>query len=55
MRSLTFKLTLAFLLVSLIAIGLAAAFVWGVTSLEFNRYLQDQRLSTFAAAAKAHY
>lgn len=55
MRSLTFKLTLAFLLVSLIAIGLAAAFVWGVTSLEFNLYLQDQRLSAFAAAAKAHY
>jgi len=52
---LAFKLTLAFLLVSLIAIGLAAAFVWGVTSLAFNRYLQDQRLNVFAAAAKAHY
>jgi len=52
---LTLKLTLAFLLVSLIAIGLAAAFVWGVTSLEFNRYLQDQRQNAFAAAAKAHY
>ena len=52
---LTFKLTLAFLLVSLIAIGLAAAFIWGTTSFEFNRYLQDQRQNDFATAAKVHY
>lgn len=52
---LTAKLTIAFLLVSLIAIGLAAAFVWSATSFEFNRYIQDQRQNAFAAAAKAYY
>lgn len=52
---LTLKLTLAFLLVSLIAIGLAAVFIWGATSLEFNRYLQDQRQNEFAAVARIYY
>lgn len=52
---LTAKLAIAFLLVSLIAIGLAAAFVWSATSSEFNRYLQDQHQDAFAAAAKAYY
>ena len=52
---LTVKLTIAFLSVSLIAIGLAAAFIWGTTSLEFNKYVEDQRQQTFADAAKAHY
>lgn len=52
---LTHKLTLAFLLVSLIAIGLAAIFIWGTTSFEFNRYLQSQRQATFADAARVFY
>jgi len=54
-RSITTKLVLAFLLVGLIVIGLAAAFIWGTTSLEFNRYLQDQRQTAFATAAKAYF
>lgn len=52
---LTQKLTLAFLLVSLIAIGLAAAFIWGTTAFEFNRYLQSQRQATFAEVARGYY
>jgi signal transduction histidine kinase len=54
-RSITTKFILAFLLVGLIVIGLAAAFIWGTTSLEFNRYLQDQRQTAFATAAKAYF
>ena len=52
---LTGKLSLAFLLVSLLATGLVAAFVWSTTSSEFNRYLQDQRQSAFALAAQDYY
>lgn len=52
---LTLKLSLAFLLVSLIATGLVAAFVWGLTSSEFNRYLQGQRENAFAVAAQGYY
>jgi two-component system sensor histidine kinase BaeS len=52
---LTLKLTLAFLLVSLIAIGLAAVLIWGTTAFEFNRYLQNQRRATFAEVARGYY
>lgn len=52
---LTFKFTLAFLLVSLTAVGLAAAFIWGTTSFEFNSYLQNQRQTNFVEAARAYY
>ncbi len=52
---LTHKLTLAFLLVSLIAIGLAAAFIWSRVSSEFNRYLGDQRQNDFVAAVTIYY
>ncbi|MCX6083022.1 MAG: ATP-binding protein [Chloroflexi bacterium] len=52
---LTLKFTLAFLFVSLVAIGLAAIFIWGTTSFEFNRYLVDQRLQSFADASKSFY
>jgi signal transduction histidine kinase len=52
---LTLKLTLAFLLVSLIAIGLAAIVIGGTTSFEFNRYLQDQRQRNFADTARFYY
>lgn len=52
---LTYKLTLAFLLVSLIVIGLAAAFIWGKISYEFNQYLENQRQNEFALAANDYY
>jgi two-component system sensor histidine kinase BaeS len=52
---LTHKLTLAFLLVSLIAIGLAAIFVWATTSTQFSRYLSDQRQADFVAVVTNFY
>lgn len=52
---LTAKLSIAFLVISLIAIGLAAAFVWTNTSAEFNLYLEDQHQNAFAEAAKNYY
>jgi signal transduction histidine kinase len=52
---LTHKLTLAFLLVSLIAIGLAALFVWTATSTEFNTYLVNQRQIAFVAVVTDYY
>ncbi len=52
---LTVKLTLAFLFVSLVAIGLAAVFVWVTTSIQFSRYLLDQRRSEFIAVVSDYY
>lgn len=52
---LTSKLTLAFLLLSLIVIGLAVALIWGLISVEFNQYLEVQRQNEFAVAAKNYY
>jgi signal transduction histidine kinase len=52
---LTYKLTLAFLLVSLIAIGLAAVFVWMTTSSGFTKYLEDQRQAEFVAVVTDYY
>ncbi len=52
---LTHKLTLAFLFVSLIAIGLAALFVWATTSTEFNKYVIDQRQAQFINTATDYY
>ena len=52
---LTLKLALSFLLVSLVAIGLAALFIWSSTSFQFNRYLQDQRQLNFSDAARGYY
>jgi two-component system sensor histidine kinase BaeS len=52
---LTYKLTLAFLLVSLIVIGLAAVFIGGTISYEFNQYLENQRQNEFAVAANNYY
>lgn len=52
---LTHKLTLAFLFVSLIVIGLAAAFIWGSVYYSFNQYLESQRQNQFAIAAKNYY
>lgn len=52
---LTAKLAVAFLVISLIAIGLAAAFVWTSTASEFNLYLQGQHHQAFAEAAQNYY
>lgn len=55
MRSITFKLTLAFLIVSLAGIGLVALLVWGITSTEFNRFLIDRGMSDYATAVTTYY
>jgi signal transduction histidine kinase len=52
---LTSKLTLAFLLVSLLAIGLAALFIQGRIASEFNRYLEGQQQNDFVLAASSYY
>jgi signal transduction histidine kinase len=52
---LTHKLTFAFLLLSLIVIGLVAAFIWGRISYEFNRYLQEQQQNEFVVAVTTYY
>ncbi len=52
---LTYKLTLAFLFVGLIAIGLAAVFVWVTTATEFNNYIVDQRQAQFVSIAADYY
>jgi signal transduction histidine kinase len=49
------KLTLAFLLVSLIAIGLASLFISVSTSMQFSRYLVDQRQARFVSVATSYY
>ncbi len=49
------KLTLAFLLLSLIVIGLAVALIWGLINYQFNQYLEVQRQNEFAVAAKDYY
>jgi two-component system sensor histidine kinase BaeS len=55
MRSLSLKLTLAFMAVSLTGIALVALLVWGITLTEFNRFMQDRALSNFATAASSYY
>lgn len=52
---LTSKLTLAFLLLSLIVIGLAVTLIWGLINYQFNQYLEVQRQNEFAVAAKDYY
>jgi hypothetical protein len=54
-RSLSFKLTLAFLLVSLTGVALVAVLIWGINSIEFNRFLQDRGMTDFTSAAAAYY
>ena len=55
MRSLTLKLTLAFVLVSLTGIALVAALVWGITSTEFNQLVIDRGRSDYITAATTYY
>lgn len=52
---LTSKLTLAFLLLSLIVIGLAVTLIWGLINYQFNQYLEVQRQNDFAVAANNYY
>jgi signal transduction histidine kinase len=52
---LTQKLTLTSLLISLVAIGLAALFVWTTTSTQFSRYMIDQRQAEFEAIVTNYY
>ncbi len=52
---LTHKLTLAFLLVSLLAIGMAALVVQNVTSAQFNNYLLEQQREQFLRVAGEYY
>ncbi len=52
---LTHKLTFAFLLVSLIAVGLAALFVWITTYVQFDQYLVDQRQGQFVGIVSDYY
>lgn len=49
------KLTLSFLLLSLIVIGLAVTLIWGLISIQFNQYLEVQRQNEFAVAARNYY
>ncbi len=53
--NLTHKLTLAFLLLSLIVIGLAVTLIWGLINYQFNQYLEVQRQNDFAVAANNYY
>lgn len=52
---LAYKLTLACLLISLIATGLAALFIQGRVTSEFNQYLAGQQENNFVIAAKTYY
>ena len=55
LRSLTLKLVLAFLLVSLTGAALAAFFAGQATSQEFNRYLVDQLQTNFTTLVTNYY
>ena len=55
MRSLTFKLIVAFLLTSVLGIGLAAVIARGVTAREFGRFVMGQQRNDFVAKAEAYY
>jgi signal transduction histidine kinase len=55
MRSLTFKLALAFLLVSLAGVALVAVSVWSFNSIEFDRLVTDRAETNFVTAAAAYY
>lgn len=52
---LTSKLTIAFLLVSLLAIGLAALFIQGRIAIEFNRYIEGQQQNNFVLTVSSYY
>ncbi len=55
MRSLTLKLTLAFVVVGLAGIAIVALLVYGITSNEFNRFLVNRGLSDYTAVVTSYY
>jgi two-component system sensor histidine kinase BaeS len=55
MRSLTFKLTLAFFLVGLAGVVLVAVFARRTTTAEFDRYVLEQGRDNFIADAAEYY
>ena len=55
MRSLTVKLILAFLLISVIGIGLAAVLARAVTGRAFDSFVMDRARSEFLADAASYY
>ena len=55
MRSLTLKLILAFLLISVIGIGLAAVIARAATGRQFDRFIMDRTRSEFVANAASYY
>ena len=55
MRSLTVKLILAFLLISVIGIGLAAVIARAATGREFDRFITDRARGEFVANAASYY
>ncbi len=55
MKSITVKLTLTFLAVSLAGVALVAAIIWGTTPAAFNQFLLDRSKSDLLAAATAYY
>jgi signal transduction histidine kinase len=54
-RSLTYKLTVAFLSVSLLGVALPIVIMLAITSAEFNRFLINRGGSDFLAACTAYY
>jgi signal transduction histidine kinase len=54
-RSLTFKLIIAFLLTSVLGVGLAAVVAREVTTREFSRFVMGQLRSQFVANSAAYY
>jgi signal transduction histidine kinase len=54
-RSLTFKLIVAFLLTSVLGVGLAAVVARQVTTFEFSRFVMGQQRNEFVANAAAYY
>lgn len=55
MHSLSIKLTLAFLIVSLAGVGLFAGVIWFSTARQFDQFLVDRAQSEFAAYAQEYY
>ena len=55
MKSLSLKLTLAFLLVSLIVTGLAALFTWQATTREFETVVVERIQADFTAKVTTYY
>jgi signal transduction histidine kinase len=54
-RSLTLKLTFAFLLTGLVSVALAAIFARYFTGVEFNRFVGEREVRDFSAAVAGYY